>query len=198
MPENIVKSLQSAAPSRRAVLLGSGAAAAATVLRATPVVTRKVRYLLAEGVAELDSVIAEQPLIDILDAGTVAAVQGGFVEIRVRWTYPVRRNVAVFTGFVALPGSPMPIDTPASVFTVLELEVYDTLVSATPENTFGLFGRFLREPVPSPYFPNLEGRIAAVTAGFENEGETSFKLVGGIAAGSHATYARHAKGVIEL
>ena len=106
-------------------------------------------------------------------------------------------------GFVAAPtDSPLPLANLAEndprIFMILALEIHHTLVSMYPEPTFAVAGRTVGEPKPSPIFPNLIGRPSVVSGGFQNEGETSFSMLGAINAGDHATYARAARGSIPL
>jgi hypothetical protein len=184
----------------RRLFLGAAATLTPGLIHAGRVDQRKIRSLVAEGVATPDTVLGKQALT--LPPDLVAALQAG-AQIRIRLEYPRRRDLLMFYGFVAGPGDPpapltnLPENDPR-IFTILALEIDHTLVSMYPEPTFGMFGRTIAEPKPSPFFPNLTGRIAGVSGGFGNEGETSFSMLGGINAGDHATYARVARGSIDL
>lgn len=186
----------------RRVFLGTAGMAAlgAGTAQGEPPVMRKIRSLVVEGIADIDLVVARQPIV--LPPDLVGALQAG-ATVRYRAEYPFRDDLMAFYVFLAGPADPAPPLTSLSpsdprIFANLIFEVYDTLVSMYPEPNFGLLARTIAEPKVSPFFPGVTGRVTLIEAGFENEGETNFKLFGVGCAGDHAVYARQARGRIEL
>jgi hypothetical protein len=184
---------------RRGLLLGAAATTFAAALAGQAEEERKIRSLVAEGIATADTVVGQAPLI--LPQPIINALMNGS-QLRVRIEYPDPRKTATFYGFVAGPNDPLPLPSLAlgdpRIFTVLRFEVQETLVAFSPQPTFTMLGRVAEETIPSPFFSGLLGRVAGITAGFQNEGQTTFTMLGGFVAGSHASYARVAYGTIEL
>jgi hypothetical protein len=180
------------------------AAASATLF--TPLIARgepqnkKIRTLLAEGAVAPETAIGEQPLN--LPPDLVAALRAG-AQIRARVEYPQRRNLLVFRAFLAAPGDPAPPlpelrDNDPRLFAHLLCEIQDVHLSTFPEMSVGLYGRILTEIKPSPFFPGLTGRLAAVQLGHQQEGDTAISMLTVSAAGDHVVVAREGRGRIEL
>jgi hypothetical protein len=184
---------------RRGLLLGAAATTFAAALPGQDEEKRKIRSLVAEGIATADTVVGQAPLI--LPQAIIDALMNGS-QLRVRIEYPDPRKTATFYGFLAGPADPLPLPRLAlgdpRIFTVLRFEVQETLVAFSPQPAFTMLGRVAEETIPSPFFSGLLGRVAGITAGFQNEGQTTFTMLGGFVAGSHASYARVAYGTIDL
>ena len=184
----------------RRVFLAGAAALGTGLMEAQPPLRKKIRSLLAEGSETIDTVIGTQPLV--VPPDLEAALQAG-AQVRLRVEYPFGKNLLVVSGFVAAANDPppplpeLPQNDPR-IFTIIIVEIEFVLVSMSPQPTFGMLGRTVAEPKPSPFFPNLTDRISGLSCGFQNEGETTFSMLGFFAAGNHASYARVASGRIEL
>jgi hypothetical protein len=185
---------------RRSLLVGGAGIPLVGGFAARADSSRKVRSLLAEGIAQADTVVGPAPLQ--LPPTILAALQAGG-QLRIRLVYPEGHRIATFFGFLAGPADPPPplasleVNDPR-VFTVLQFEIEREEVSFFPQPNFLLTGRLAAEVVPSPFFQGLTGRLAGITGGFAGEGNTTFSMLGGFVAGSHASYARTAAGRIEL
>jgi hypothetical protein len=186
-------------PFGRRSFFGAASAAISAPLLGQPR-DKKIRTLLVEGVVAPETAIGEQPLN--LPPDLVAALRAG-AQIRARAEYPERRDLLVFRGFLAAPGDPAPPlpelrDDDPRVFAHLLFEIQHTHLSMFPEMSLGLYGRVLTEIKPSPFFPGLTGRLAAVQLGYLREGETPISMLTVSAAGDHLVVAREGRGRIEL
>ena len=185
---------------RRRRFLSAAAFGAAGVAQAEPPLGKKVRSLIAEGIITPDAAIGRGPLL--LPPELIAALEAGF-QVRGRVEYPHMRNLLVFYAFLARPTDPAPpLDSlsPADqrIFTHIEVEIVDDLIAALPTPSFGMYGRVVSEPKPSPFFPGITGLVASVEGGFSAEGHTTFPMLAVSCAGDHAVFARPAQGRIEL
>ena len=185
---------------RRSILGAASAALFTPGLAVGEPLDKKVRTLLAEGVVAPETAIGEQPLN--LPPDLVAALRAG-AQIRARVEYPERRNLVVFRAFLAAPGDPPPPspelrDNDPRLFAHLLFEIQHTHVSTFPEMSVGLYGRVLTEIKPSPFFPALTGRLAAVQLGYQQEGDTAVSMLSVSVAGDHVVVAREARGRIDL
>lgn len=186
---------------RRRLFLGSAAVlTAAGAIEAQTEVRKKIRSLLVEGVIPPEEVVARQPLV--LPPDLLAALQAGF-QVRLRVEYPHRANLLVFYAFLAAPTDPAPPLAQLSpadprIFVHIEFEIDDVLVASSPRPSFGLYGRAVAEPKPSPFFPGVTGLVSSVEGGFVSQGNTAFALVGVSCAGDHAVFAPVAQGFIDV
>jgi hypothetical protein len=120
------------------------------------------------------------------------------VEFRARYTYPAADDddlldVQVFlTGTGAPTGLPI---APGSLISHFRMRVDRFQVSRQPEPNLLITGTVKSTPVPSP-FGAIAGRLVAITAGFTEGATTTFTMLGGPVAGSHATFLPVATGSI--
>lgn len=183
-------------PSRRVFLtgLGLGAAALAGSPAALGVPARYAQrfQLSAAGTVDDFSLIWPQPDLAPLPPGTL---------FRIRIEFPVRRrDVLEAMTFLAPADAP---DTPLFVVTLFRMRVDKIALSGTPAPNFGLFGQVIDNPVVdnpnhSP-FGDLTGHVTVMCGQFDAPGDhTTFTLLGGAAAGSHASAVRTATGSLHI
>ena len=185
---------------RRTLLRAAATGAVTAAVATADPLPKSVTRLLAEGVMTPETVISRQPLT--LPPDLIAALRAG-AQVRARVEYPFRRDLLVFKAFLASPGDPAPPlaelrDNDPRIFGHLIFEIHDTELTSYPENAVALLGRVVGEPKPSPFFPNLAGRIAMVSVGFQQEGVTNMSMLEVSVAGDHAVFAREARGMITL
>lgn len=148
--------------------------------------------LFAEGTVTDFSLVWPAPEVPPLPPGTI---------LRVRIAYPVRpHGLLEFHTFVAAEQAP---EQPLAIITLFHMRVDNIGLSRTPAPNFGLFGQIVDNPVVdnpnhSP-FGDLTGRLQMIYGEFDRPGDqTTFTLLGGAAAGSHATALRRATGSLNI
>lgn len=184
-------------PNRRAFLKGLGALGAGTLFYSQPAFAGSARYadrfqLFAEGTVTDFSLVWPAPQIPPLPPGTI---------VRVRVEFPIQgQDILEFRTFVASESAP---DQPLLVVTLFHMRVEKIALSEAPAPNFGLFGQIIDNPVVdnpnhSP-FGDLTGRVGIAYAQFDAPGDnTTFTLLGGAAAGSHASALRTATGYLHI
>jgi hypothetical protein len=182
---------------RRAFLHGVGALGAATILGARSSSAAPARYahrfqLFAEGTVTDFSLVWPVPDVPPPPPGTL---------LRVRVKFPVdQRDILELQTFLASETAP---SQPLAVITLLRQRVDKINLSATPAPQFGLFGQIIDNPVVdnpnhSP-FGDLTGRVGMTYAEFDAPGDaTTFTLLGGAAAGNHASAVWSATGSLHI
>ena len=162
-----------------------------------PAIAGPARYahrfqLFAEGTVTDFSLVWPAPQIPPLPPGTL---------VRVRVEFPIHgHDILEFHTFVAAENAP---DQPLLIVTLFHMRVDKIGLSETPAPNFGLFGQVIDNPVVdnpdhSP-FGDLTGRVAIIYAQFDTPGDnTTFTLLGGASAGSHATALRTATGSLHI
>ena len=182
---------------RRAFLKGVGALGAVSVVAARSSYAAPARYahrfqLFAEGTVTDFSLVWPVPDVPPLPPGTV---------LRVRVNFPVDQgDILKFQTFLASEDAP---SEPLAIITLFHQRVDKINLSATPAPHFGLFGQIIDNPVVdnpnhSP-FGDLTGRVAMSFAEFDAPGDaTTFTLLGGVAAGNHASALGTATGSLHI
>ncbi len=186
-----------AAPDRRSFLRAFGALGAASLLCRRSALAASARYaqrfqLFAEGTVTDFSLVWPTPQVPPLPQGTI---------LRIRLEFPIGgQDVLEWHTFVASEAAP---EQPLLVVTLFHMRVDKIALSNTPAPNFGLFGQITDNPVVdnpdhSP-FGDLTGRVLMVYAQFDAPGDsTTFTLLGGAAAGSHASAVRTASGSLQI
>ncbi|MCI0748322.1 MAG: twin-arginine translocation signal domain-containing protein [Verrucomicrobia subdivision 3 bacterium] len=186
-----------ATPNRRAFLKGLGMLGAGSVICSQPAVAASAKYahrfqLFAEGTVTDFSLVWPTPQVPPLPAGTV---------LRVRVEFPIRgHDLLEWHTFLAPQNSP---NQSLAVLTLFHMRLDRIGLSETPAPHFGLFGQIIDNPVVdnpnhSP-FGDLTGRVAMGYAQFDAPGDnTTFTMLGGAAAGDHATAIRSATGSLHI
>ena len=184
-------------PNRRAFLRGLGALGVGSLFCSRPAIADSARYaqrfqLFAEGTVTDFSLVWPAPQIAPLPLGTL---------VRVRVEFPIHGNdILEFHTFVAAENAP---HQPLLIVTLFRMRVDKIVLSETPAPNFGLFGLIIDNPVVdnpnhSP-FGDLTGRVGISYAQFDAPGDnTTFTLLGGAAAGSHASALRTATGSLHI
>jgi hypothetical protein len=195
--KNKTTSTNLVAPNRRAFLQGLGGLGAASLACATPALASPARYahrfqLSATGTADDFSLIWPVPQIPPPPQGTI---------VRVAVKFPVGgHDILEFTSFLAAADAP---DAPLFIITFVRQRIDRIAISAVPAPHFGLFGPVidnppLQNPNHSP-FGDLTGRVSMTYAEFDAPGDhTTFTLLGGAAAGNHASAVRTATGSLHI
>jgi hypothetical protein len=118
--------------------------------------------------------------------------------VRVRAKFPMNgRDILEWHTFLDLASGQ------SLIVTLLHMRVDQINLSETPAPNFGLFGQIIENPVVdnplhSP-FGDLTGRVGMVSSEFDEPGDnTTFRLFGAAAAGSHATALRTAQGSLQI
>ena len=185
------------APNRRAFLRGLGAVGVGSLFCSRPAIADSARYaqrfqLLAEGTVTDFSLVWPAPQIPPLPPGTL---------VRVRVEFPIHGgDILEFHTFVASENAPQ---QPLLIVTLFRMRVDKIALSETPAPNFGLFGQIIDNPVVdnpnhSP-FGDLTGRVGMSYGQFDATGDnTTFSLLGGAAAGSHASALRTATGSLHI
>jgi hypothetical protein len=109
-------------------------------------------------------------------------------------------DILEWHAFVASENAP---DQPLLVVTLYHMRIDKIGLSETPAPNFGLFGQIIDNPVVDnpnhSSFGDLTGRVAIVYAQFDAPGDnTTFSLLGGAAAGSHASAVTTATGSLHI
>jgi hypothetical protein len=148
--------------------------------------------LSAAGTVTDFSLVWPAPQVPPLPPGTI---------IRVRIEFPIDgKDLLGWQTFVAAENVP---DQSVFMITLFHLRVDKIGLSEAPASNFGLFGQVIDNPVVdnpdhSP-FGDLTGRVGIVYGEFDVPGSsTTFTLLGGAAAGSHATALRTATGSLRI
>lgn len=184
-------------PSRRAFLKGLGGLGAASLACAPSALAGPARYaqrfqLSATGTVDDFSLIWPVPEIPPPDEGTI---------VRVTIEFPIGgHDVLEFTSYLATANAP---NDPLFIITLFRQRVDRIAISATPVPHFGLFGQVVENPpVHNPNhspFGDLTGRVSMTYAQFDAPGDhTTFTLLGGAAAGNHASAVRTATGSLHI
>lgn len=191
------QSVRTSIPTRRSFLTGLGALGAGSLFWGRPAMADSAKYahrfqLFAEGTVDDLSLIWPTPQFPPLDAGLI---------VRVRIQFPVTpHDLLEWRTFVASETAP---GQPLVVVTLLRVRVDDINLSTTPAPNFAMFGQVIDNPVVnnpdhSP-FGDLTGRIQVIGGQFDTPGDnTTFTLLGGMAAGSHAGALRTARGSLRI
>ncbi|MCC7375539.1 MAG: hypothetical protein IT581_12860 [Verrucomicrobiales bacterium] len=144
--------------------------------------------LTAEGTVDDFTLVWPAPTLPQLPDGTI---------IRVRIQFPVNgRDIVEWSTFLAPANAP---SQSLAVLTLFHLGVEKIILSDEPTPNFCLAGRVLDNPIidnpnHSP-FGDLTGHAGMIYGGFDKPGnQTTFTLLGGAAAGSHASALRTAYG----
>ena len=184
-------------PNRRAFLKGLGGLGAVSLGCAAPALAGSARYaqrfqLSAAGTLDDFSLIWPTPEIPPPDPGII---------VRVRIEFPIKgHDLLEWVTFLASEDAP---DQSLFIVTLLHIRVDKIGLSDTPGPHFGLFGQIIdNPPVENPGhspFGDLTGRVTTVYAGFDAPGDdTTFTLLGGAAAGNHASALRNATGSLHI
>jgi len=182
---------------RRGFLKGLGALGAASVLCGRTALAGSERHgsrleLFVEATVEDFTLLWPTPDLPPLQPGTI---------LRVRMEFPVHRpNLLEWHTFVAAAAAP---EQPLFVVTLFRMRVDHIALSRRPVPNFGLFGQVIDNPVVdnpnrSP-FGDLTGHILMIGGQFDAPGDnTTFTLLGGMAAGNHASALRTAIGSLRI
>jgi hypothetical protein len=121
--------------------------------------------------------------------------------VRIRLEFPIQgHDILEWQTFVAAENAP---EEPRLVVTLFHVRVDKIGLSETPAPNFGPFGQVIDNPVVdnpnhSP-FGDLTGRVGMVFAQFDAPGNnTTFTLLGGASAGSHASALTTATGSLHI
>ncbi|MCZ7639787.1 MAG: hypothetical protein M5U12_29310 [Verrucomicrobia bacterium] len=184
-------------PNRRAFLKGLGSLGAAALACVPSALAGSARYaqrfqLSATGTVDDCSLIWPAPQISPPVDGTI---------VRVRIEFPVQgHDILEWTTFVAAEAAP---DDPQWMVTFFRIRVDRILLSDTAAPNFALFGQCIENPPVenlnhSPW-GDLTGRMQTISGEFDEPGDhTTFTLLGGAAAGSHAGAMRHVTGSLHI
>jgi hypothetical protein len=184
-------------PNRRSFLrgisaLGLGALAGRQTSAVVPVRYAHRFQLFAEGTVSDFSLVWPAPEVPPLPPETL---------LRIRVEFPVQgKDILEFRTFVAPVSDP---SLPVFIVTFFRMRVDKIGLSDTPFPNFGLFGQVIDNPVVdnpnhSP-FGDLTGHIGTAYGGFDTTGDqTTFTLLGGQAAGSHASAVPTATGSLHI
>ena len=184
-------------PNRRHFLKGLGALGAGSLLVSRAAMAGPAKYaqrfqLSATGTVTDLSLVWPAPEIPPLPPGTI---------IRARVEFPIEgHDILEWQTFVAAENAP---DQSLFMITLFHMRVDRIGLSETPAPHFGLFGQVINNPpVDNPNhspFGDLTGRIAMGYAEFDAPGDnTTFTLLGGAAAGNHASAVRAATGSLHI
>lgn len=148
--------------------------------------------LNAEGTVDDFTLVWPAPVLPPLQEGLI---------IRVRIQFPVDgRDILEWSTFLAPASAP---SQSLAVLTLYHLGVEKIILSDEPTPNFCLAGRILDNPVVdnpghSP-FGDLTGHAGMIYGGFDKPGnQTNFTLLGGAAAGNHASAIRTAVGSLRF
>jgi hypothetical protein len=148
--------------------------------------------LFAEATVTDFSLIWPTPQIPPLPSGAI---------VRVRLEFPINgHDILEWHTFIASENAP---DQPLLVVTLFHMRIDQIGLSETPAPNFGLFGQIIDNPVVdnpnhSP-FGDLTGRVQMVSGEFDAPGDnTTFTLLAGATAGSHASAVRTATGSLHI
>jgi hypothetical protein len=190
---------------RRRFLQTAGAAALAVPAHAQGNSVRARLQFLAEGVAPLSPVsFVLSPNPPAIPPDVYAQLVAGTLQARVRARYPARRNNRVLRTqvYLAPPNTPYaaeqdpPYSTPPTI-SLFETYVESVIYTQAP-NEVVLAGTVTQTLVGTP-FGDLTGLAMAASFGFSGEGSNvTFYMLGGIAAGSHASYCPIGYGALSL
>lgn len=192
------QSPRAAKPNRRAFLGGLGAlGTGAVVCGRTMAANFPARYakrfqLFAEGTVTDFSLVWPAPQLPPLAEETI---------IRIRLQFPFQgQDILEWLTYLAPLNAP---DQSLAVVTLFHMRVDKIGLSETPARNFGLFGQVIDNPVVnnpnhSPW-GDLTGEIQIVSGQFDAPGNhTVFTLLGGNAAGNHASALRTATGSLHI
>lgn len=174
---------------------GVGAAASLVATRSSLAGSSNFAHrfqLTAEGTVDDFSLVWPTP--------TLPELQDGLI-IRVRIRFPVDgRDILEWSTFLAPANAP---SQSLAVLTFFHLGVEKIILSDEPTPNFCLAGRVLDNPAidnagHSP-FGDLTGYAGMIYGGFDKPGnQTTFTLLGGAAAGNHASAVRTAYGSLRF
>lgn len=184
-------------PNRRGFLKGLGGLGAASLACAPSALAGPARYarrfqLSATGTLDDFSLVCPAPQVPPPLDGTI---------VRLRVEFPIQgRDILESRIFLAPAASP---DESLFIVTRLHMRVDQIRLSDMPEPHFGLFGQIIdNPPVENPNhspFGDLTGRVTMTYGAFDEPGDqTTFSLLGGAAAGSHASAVRIATGSLHI
>lgn len=185
------------APNRRGFLKGLGGLGAASLACAPSALAGTARYahrfqLSATGTVDDVSLTWPMPEFPLPDPGII---------LRVHIEFPIHgHDILEWTTFLAAEAAP---DDPLFLVTLFRMRVDRIGLSETPAPNFGLFGPCIENPpVQNPgHSPwgDLTGRVQTICAEFDEPGDhTTFTLLGGVAAGSHAGAMRTVTGSLHI
>ena len=186
-----------ATPNRRAFLKGLSLLGAAPLLGAIPAQAASANFahrfqISAAGSVTDFSLVWPAPQIPPLPPATI---------LRIRINFPIDgKDILEWQTYLAADNA---LDQPLLMLTLYHLRVDSIGVSDTPAPNFGLFGQIIDNPVVdnpnhSP-FGDLTGRVGIVYGQFDAPGDnTTFTLLGGAAAGSHASAITTATGFLHI
>lgn len=184
-------------PNRRAFLRGLGGLGTVSLACVPSALAGSARYaqrfqLSATGTVDDISLTWPMPDFPLSDPGVI---------IRVRMEFPIQsHDILEWTTFLAAEAAP---DDPQWIVTLFRMRVDRILLSDTPAPNFALFGQCIENPpVENPNhspWGDLTGRVQTIGGEFDAPGDrTTFTLLGGAAAGSHAGAMRHVTGSLRI
>jgi hypothetical protein len=184
-------------PNRRAFLRRLGGLGAVALAGAAPALAVSARYaqrfqLSATGTVDDFSLTWPMPDFPLPDPGVI---------LRVRIEFPIQgHDILEWTTFLAAQAAP---DKPLFLATLFRMRVDRILLSDTPAPNFGLCGQCIENPpVENPNhspWGDLTGRVQTIGGEFDEPGDhTTFTLLGGATAGSHAGAMGHVTGSLHI
>jgi hypothetical protein len=185
---------------RRNVLTAAGAMVAPAAMAKTE---GKIE-LLAEGVVPfVPTAFILSPTAPAIPPQVLQAILAGVLQARIRVIYPSskKRDILTVHVYLAGPTDPLPLlsSPPTTVpptISIFEIQVEEVVISLA-KRSFVAAGLVVSNRVVSP-FGDLTGLAAVVSAGFASTGTTTFTMLGGIVAGSHASYAPAGAGFLNV
>jgi hypothetical protein len=192
-------------PLRRRFLSGAAASAALAAPALAQGNSAEARLeFLAEGVVPFSPFpFVLSPTPPAIPPDVFALLMSGQLQARVRMRFPASRNRKILLTQVYITDPTWPIaaeqdppQTTPPTLSLFETYIERVIVTRAPNEVL-LAGTVVSNRIITP-FGDLTGMASATSFGFSGEGQATLSMLGGIVAGSHATYCPIGYGRIRL